>query len=244
MEQSGDDERDDDRDQDDRHRGLRPAREFRAAVVQGDEQTRRHNREQLCQRALVEPDERQGGDVQERLQGDDDPEAESVDVERGDDAVAEPRHPAAEESPRVAHGSADPEVPATRFRERRAEFHVGHRGEHRDDEIQAEGKDQGGPRDREAGPDQQEDRRPDRRTEADHRDVQEAEVATEFDLDFPGLCHPVRADRGFLISPWSRRRGISNTSIHRARPEILALSRRAREAATELAVELDGLAAG
>src|SRR5205807_8081477 len=175
---------------------------------------------------------------------DDDPEAESVDVERSDDAMAEPRHPAPEESPRVAHGPADPEVPATRLRERGAEFHVGHRSEHRHDEIQAEGKDQRWPCDREAWPDQEENRRPDRGTEADHRDVQEAEVAAELDLDFPGLCHPVRADRGFLISPWSRRTRISNTLISRARPEILALIRIAREAAPELAVEFDGLTAG
>src|SRR5207253_9441966 len=106
----------------------------------------------------------------------------------------------------------------------------------RSSDLEAEGKDQRWPRNREAGPDQEEDRGPDRRAEADHRDVQEAEVTAELDLNFPGLCHPVRADRGFLISPWSRRRRISNTLISRARPELPALIHRTCEVAADLAV--------
>src|SRR5881397_2623806 len=138
-------------------------------------------------------------------------QSESVDVERRDDAMAKPRHPASEEAPRVAHRSADPEISAPGLRERGAELHVRHRGEHGHDEVQAERQDERGTRDREAGPDEQKDRRPDRRAEPDHRDFQEPEVPAKFDLDLAALCHRVAAEWESLISPWWVRRWLSNT---------------------------------
>src|SRR3989475_11366561 len=115
--------------------------------------------------------------------------------------MAEPRHPASEEAPRVAHRSANPEISATRLRERGAELHVRHRGEHGHDEVQAERQDERRTRDPEAGPDEQKDRRPDRRAEPDHRDFQEPEVPAKFDLDLAALCHRVAAEWESLISP-------------------------------------------
>src|SRR5207247_3536141 len=103
--------------------------------------------------------------------------------------MAEPRHPASEEAPWVAHRSAYPESAAPGVRECGAELHVRHRGEHGHDEVQAERQDERRTRDREAGPDEQEIRRPDRRAEPDHRDFQEPEVASKLDLDLAALYH-------------------------------------------------------
>src|SRR2546425_2054540 len=115
--------------------------------------------------------------------------------------MAEPRHPASEEPPWVAHRSADPEISAPGLRERGAELHVRHRGEHRHDEVQAEREDERRTRDCESGPDKQENGRADRRAEPDHRDFQEPEVPSKLDLNLAALCHRVAAEWESLISP-------------------------------------------
>src|SRR3972149_1062409 len=208
------DERDDDGEEGHRDGRLRAARDLRPAVVEGDERAGREDREQLAGAALVEAEEVEVGLAQDRLQGDDGPEAESEDVKGCDDAVAEPGEPAAEEAPRVSHGPPDPKVPAPRLREGGPELHVGHRGQEGHEEVQEEREEQGRPRDREPGTDEQEDRRPDRRPEADHRDVEEAEVPAELDLDVRAAAprHRDAAMRGGVIKTWRGRGSPSNTS--------------------------------
>src|SRR6266511_3827248 len=113
--------------------------------------------------------------------------------------MAEPRHPSAEEAPGVAHRATDPEVPAARLRERGAELHVGHGGEHRHDEVQPEREDEGRPRDRVSRPDKEEDRGPDRRAEPDHRDLEQTEVPAELDRDLPTVGHGPAQTEGSLL---------------------------------------------
>src|SRR5438093_2185110 len=125
--------------------------------------------------------------------------------------MAEPRHPATEEPPRVAHRSADPKISAARFRERGAELHVRHRGEHRHHDVQAEREDERRTRDRVPRPDEQEDRRPDRRTVSDPSDFNVPEGASKLDLNLAALCHRVAAEWESLISPWWAPRWPSNT---------------------------------
>src|SRR5207244_2844733 len=103
--------------------------------------------------------------------------------------------------PRVAHRPTDPEVSAAGLGERGSELHVRHRGEHRHDEVQAEREDERRTRDREPGPHEQENRRPDRRAESNHCDFQKPEVASKLDLDLAALYHRVAAEWESLISP-------------------------------------------
>src|SRR5207245_4236306 len=104
-----------------------------------------------------------------------------------------------------------PETSSPGSRERGAELHVRHRGEPRHDECEAECQDERRTRDRESGPDEQENGGPDRRAESDHRDFQEPEVPSKLDLNLAALCHRVAAEWESLISPWWARRWPSNT---------------------------------
>src|SRR5256712_5933746 len=162
VQQSRDDEGAYDHHEGDCHRGFRSPRELRPTVVQPDEDARGEDGEEFCQRSFIEAVEDQGWSTEDRLQGEDDAESESVDVERRDDAMAKPRHPASEEAPRVAHRSADPEISAPGLRGRGAELHVRHGGGTWYDEVQA--APEGEPRnwDPETGPDEPGKRRSER----------------------------------------------------------------------------------
>src|SRR5205823_12320804 len=102
--------------EDDRDDRLRASRDLRPAVVQANEEGGRQDREKPREGPFVEAEQDEIGGPHHGLQRDDGAEAEAEDVERRDDAVAEPRHPTAEEAPGVTHRPTDPEIPASRLR--------------------------------------------------------------------------------------------------------------------------------
>src|SRR5207245_8991193 len=107
-------------------------------------------------------------------------------------------------------GTEEPAISTYGLGKPGCKVHVRHRGEHGHDEVQAECQDERRTRDRESGPDEQENRGPDRRAESDHRDFQEPEVSSKLDLNLAALCHLVAAEGESLISPWWARRGHQN----------------------------------